>query len=76
MKLCKRCGQSFEPVFQKVLGGYTTCCEPCSMRNVLDGLGLPTPPELLDPYTKKPTLSRAEYRAAYSRPKTKLKPRK
>lgn len=28
----------------------------------MDGLGLPTPPEMLDRHTKRPTLTDAEYR--------------
>jgi len=32
------------------------------MRNLFDGLGVPTPPEFLDRYTKHPTLSEEEFR--------------
>lgn len=38
------------------------CCEDCQFRNIMDGLGLPTPPEMLDPHTKDPALTDAEYR--------------
>lgn len=58
---CKRCGKLFVPTlrFGKRL---STCCDNCSFRNLMDGLGMPTPPELLDKHTKVPTLSDEEYR--------------
>jgi hypothetical protein len=36
-------------------------CVVCQARNLFDGLDLPTPPELLDKYTKHPTLSQRQY---------------
>lgn len=66
---CKRCGATFTP---KPTGlavtKMTTCCETCQCRNIFDGLGLPTPPEMLDPYTKIPTLTDAEYRKELHKP--------
>ena len=58
---CKRCGQPFESVLLDAINQMSTCCKLCSMRNLHDGLGLPTPPELLDPHSKDPALTEEEY---------------
>lgn len=61
--LCKRCGEPFNPKPTKLkTTPMTRCCETCSVRNIFDGLDLPTPPELLDRHSKLPTLSEAEFR--------------
>lgn len=57
--ICKRCGKPFKP--ELFLGKPQTCCYPCMFRNLSDGLDMPTPPALLDKFTKHPTLSDAEY---------------
>lgn len=56
---CKRCGKWFFPELRSL--GSGVCCDQCCVRNLFDGLGLPTPPELLDQHTKYPTLTQAEY---------------
>lgn len=61
-KRCKRCGQLFKPKRLPVKTiPWSTCCDVCGLRNLFDGLGMPTPPELLDPHTKIPSLTKAEY---------------
>lgn len=62
-KRCKRCGQLFKPkrLPLKTIP-WSTCCDVCGLRNLFDGLGMPTPPELLDLHTLIPTLSQDEYR--------------
>jgi hypothetical protein len=61
MSKCKRCGKDFEPTLLKALNKLSTHCITCMCRNLHDGLGLPTPPELLDKHTLKPTLSEEEF---------------
>jgi len=39
----------------------STCCDSCSFKNLIDALDLPTPPNLLDPHSKNPTLSAEEF---------------
>lgn len=58
---CKRCGELFKPT--PILNGrlMSQHCEVCKARNLVDALGLPTPPELLDAKSKQPTLTPAEY---------------
>lgn len=59
---CKRCGKLFEPKPTKLKSiPLTTCCGNCAVRNLFDALDLPTPPELLDKYTKIPTLTEGEF---------------
>lgn len=61
-KLCKRCGKPFTPRRTPLkTRRWTQCCDVCGVRNLHDALGLPTPPELLDAYTKHPTLTKREY---------------
>ncbi len=62
ISLCLRCGNPFtpEPTRLKTIP-MTRHCQRCHTRNVLDGLGLPTPPELLDRFSRNPALSKAEY---------------
>lgn len=62
-KTCKRCGKLFTPERTRLRKmPFTRCCDTCKVRNLTDGLGLPTPPELLDRYTRVPTLTEEEYR--------------
>lgn len=58
---CKRCGKQFKPRRLKLLNKMADCCEACGIRNLCDGLGLPTPPELLDRHTKLPALTRRDF---------------
>jgi hypothetical protein len=61
--VCKRCGKDFHPKPTRLLTKpMTECCETCQCRNLFDGLDMPTPPELLDRYTKLPALTDAEWR--------------
>lgn len=63
MANCKRCGQPFQPQPTKLKTiKYTRCCDTCKVRNLFDGLDMPTPPEFLDKYTKHPTLSEREFK--------------
>ncbi len=62
MKICKRCGKSFEPRYLDALKTMSTHCDTCGVRNIFDGLGFHTPPCLLDKHTKKPTLTESEFR--------------
>ena len=66
---CPRCGKPFNPrpTELKVIG-LTRFCEECMCRNLMDGLGLPTPPEMLDKYSKYPTLTRREFNKKLSEP--------
>lgn len=61
-KLCLRCGAPFIPrkTSLKTLP-LTRHCDTCGCRNLFDALGLPTPPELLDKHTIKPTLTESEF---------------
>lgn len=56
---CERCGQSLIAASGLVTLGnlIVGCCEECQLRNVLDRLDLPTPPELLDHHTRIPALT-------------------
>lgn len=60
--ICRRCGEPFtpEPTGLKNMP-LTRCCDPCKLRNLHDGLDLPTPPDLLDKHTKHPTLTKEEF---------------
>src|ERR1035437_2530437 len=59
---CKRCGKPFEPKpIRLKTKTMTECCETCQCRNFFDGLDMPTPPALLDRYTKLPTLTDKEW---------------
>ena len=67
MSTCKRCGKPFEPEPLDIpTWPMTTCCDTCRMRNLFDGLDLPTPPDLLDIHTKWPTLSQDEFQTKLS----------
>lgn len=59
--ICKRCGEEFEKEPNPLDGKPYTCCVQCRFRNLMDGLGMPTPPEMLDPFTRIPTLTKSEY---------------
>ena len=65
---CKRCGATFEPEFIKSLKKFHSFCPTCRTRNLFDGLGLPTPPILLDRHTKRPTLTKAEFSKEIAKP--------
>jgi hypothetical protein len=60
-KPCPRCGRVFTPEWVKVLGCWGKFCDDCGFRNVMDGLGLPTPPSMLDRFTTNPALTREDY---------------
>ncbi len=61
--LCRRCGKPFRPKPTNLkITKMTTHCINCQCRNLFDAFDLPTPPELLDKYTKHPTLTETEYR--------------
>lgn len=59
--ICKRCGKLFipEPLFKS--GKLPLCCDDCCVKNLTDALGFPTPPDMLDRHTLRPTLTEAEY---------------
>lgn len=60
-KECPRCHRDFVPHPAAEYKGDTKFCDACRYRNLMDGLGLPTPPAMVDPYTRRPTLTQAEY---------------
>lgn len=62
MTRCARCGRPFNPMGTAFKGRKMRCCTNCQARNLFDALDMPTPPELLDPYTKNPTLTDREFR--------------
>jgi hypothetical protein len=59
--ICLRCGKPFYPRWLDGLNKWNSCCRQCGMRNLLDGLDMPTPPIMLDAKTKHPTLTDAEF---------------
>lgn len=59
--ICKRCGKPFKPEWLDGLKKWSACCNVCGVRNLFDGLGMKTPPELLDPHTKDPALTEKEF---------------
>ena len=61
--ICKRCGEPFESatIDAGTLQIKLSHCETCQTRNFMDALNLPTPPELIDMHSKRPTLSEREY---------------
>ncbi len=62
--ICKRCGKPFVPKPTRIKTvPMTRHCEHCFARNLIDGMDLPTPPDLLDRYTKNPALTEAEFKA-------------
>lgn len=61
MSKCNRCNRLFEPEYNEKYQYYSRCCKNCGYRNLMDFLDIPTPPELLDKYTKIPCLSKEEY---------------
>ena len=63
---CPRCNEPFDSKITKIkkFSFWAKFCENCQYKNLIDGLGLPTPPELLDIYTIWPTLTREEYKKA------------
>lgn len=62
LKTCPRCEKSFDENSKDALFPNAVCCPECGMRNLFDGLGMSTPPELLDRHTRKPTLTQEEFR--------------
>jgi len=58
---CRRCGRSYKPWKMGADDKPCLCCAGCAIRNLHDALGLPTPPELVDRHTVRPTLSQWEY---------------
>lgn len=70
--ICKRCGGTFIPEAQRKRPQLF--CWPCMFRNLTDGLDLPMPPEMLDRYTKHPTLTAAEYQRAINKAATEAEP--
>jgi len=66
---CIRCGKPFKPEPTGLqITKMSTCCDECKFRNLMDGLDLPTPPEMLDRHTKLPTLTDEEYRRKLNEP--------
>lgn len=69
MKPCLRCGKPFDPeAVKRELKGFgrgpgfePRFCVTCMVRNMTDALDLPTPPRLLDKFSKHPTLSDREF---------------
>lgn len=60
---CRRCGNRFVPKPTGIKSvPWSRCCETCGVRNLFDGLGMKTPPELLDYYTKNPALTEREFK--------------
>jgi len=43
-------------------------CEMCEYRNLHDGLGLPTPPALIDKYSLRPALTDRDYQNQLRQP--------
>lgn len=68
MQLCKRCGKPYSPRWLAGLQKFSACCESCGVRNLFDALDLPTPPVMLDKFTKHPTLTEAEYHKEIDKP--------
>lgn len=58
ISLCLRCGKPFTPEPTRLnTVPMTRHCPLCRKRNMLDGLGLITPPMLLDKFTVNPALT-------------------
>ncbi len=60
-QVCPRCGNAFIAVWMKSLKKWSSFCGLCSCRNLHDALGFPTPPELLDPHSLNPALTKEEF---------------
>jgi hypothetical protein len=58
---CKRCGKEFDPSIDPLFDRPSNCCPGCCVNNLIDALGLPTPPALLDPHSKDPALTLGEF---------------
>lgn len=68
-EICKRCGALFDP--KKGIAGPNPLIKPrhcttCQTRNLIDGLDMPTPPALLDKFTRHPTLTERQFQKAIS----------
>lgn len=60
LSICGRCERVFV-VGRDQIAESEKFCGQCQARNVLDGFGLPTPPELLDPHSRQPALTEGEF---------------
>ena len=60
--VCGRCRKAFIPEWNDLMKRPTTMCETCRVRNIFDGLGMMTPPEMLDEHTLRPALTDSEFR--------------
>lgn len=70
---CKRCNVEFTPRPTRLkFRPMTDHCNTCMARNILDGLDLPTPPELLDRFTKHPALTNKEFQEMLDKDKETL----
>ncbi len=72
---CKRCGKpgKFKSAVYKRRN--SDFCEACQCRNLMDGLNLPTPPEMLDKYTRNFTLTQEEFqKKMFKRVKKRYEP--
>lgn len=63
---CNRCGKEFPPKFCAPLKRFYNHCDQCRLRNLFDCLDLPTPPEMLDKFSRNPTLSERQYHKSLS----------
>lgn len=61
-KECPRCHRPFKPVWQEAIKIWSRFCEDCQIKNLFDWLELPTPPDMLDQHTKRPCLTKEEFR--------------
>lgn len=59
---CKRCHRTFMPKWIEGLAIWQHCCETCGARNLFDAMDLPTPPELIDCHSLRPTLTDGEFK--------------
>jgi hypothetical protein len=60
--ICGRCGKPFTPEFVEIPNRLSSMCDTCKVRNIFDGLGMMTPPELLDEHTTLPALTQDEFK--------------
>ncbi len=65
---CKRCGAPFPAEWCDSLHKPWSCCTTCRVRNIFDGLGMVTPPELLDKHTRRPALTQRQYQKLVDTP--------
>lgn len=62
-QICQRCEKEFIPKERLIKGKpfIPKCCDKCRYNNLIDGLGLPSHPSLLDKHTVNPALTNHEY---------------